>query len=47
MRIFLWLLNAVLLAAIVWAAWFWQPEIADETPLPGTHAAKQGSDARP
>lgn len=34
-------INAVLLALIVWAAFFWQPDV-DQAPLPGTHAAKLG-----
>ncbi len=34
-------LNVALLALIVWAAFFWQPDV-DQVPLPGTHAAKLG-----
>lgn len=33
--------NLVLLALIVWAAFFWQPDV-DQTPLPGTHEARLG-----
>ncbi len=34
-------LNVALLALIVWAALFWQPDV-DQTPLPGSQAAKLG-----
>ena len=34
-------LNVVLLALIVWAGFFWQPEV-DQAPLPGTHEARLG-----
>lgn len=44
MRTFLILLNAVLLAAIVFVVFFWQPRI-EEAPLPGTHDARLGKDA--
>lgn len=37
-------LNVVLLALIVWAGFFWQPEL-DQTPLPGTHEARLGQAA--
>lgn len=36
-------LNAVLLLAIVWTAFVWEPE-PDRTPLPGTHAARMVAD---
>lgn len=44
MKPFLVALNLALLAAIIWTAGFWHPQ-ADERPLPGTHAARVGSEA--
>ncbi|MFN4148267.1 MAG: hypothetical protein ACK4E4_01800 [Rhodocyclaceae bacterium] len=46
MRLFLILLNAVLLIAIVVVMFFWEPEL-DEAPLPGTHDARVGRDVVP
>ncbi len=43
MRTFLILLNIVLLAAIVFVVFFWQPQI-EEAPMPGTHDARLGRD---
>jgi copper(I)-binding protein len=43
MKKFLILLNGVLLLLIFGVAVFWHPE-PDRTPLPGTHAARVGSD---
>lgn len=44
MRKLLIALNVTLLALIVWAALFWQPEV-DRAPLPGTHEARLGQAA--
>jgi len=43
MKSLLILLNAALLALIVWAVFFWQPDV-DQAPLPGTHEARLGQD---
>lgn len=43
MRTLLVALNFLLLAAIIGAAFFWEPE-PDRTPLPGTHAARMVAD---
>lgn len=43
MRALLIALNVLLLALIIGAAFFWEPE-ADRTPLPGTHAARMVAD---
>lgn len=47
MRPLLILLNLALLVAIVVVAFFWQPAVEENKPLPGTHAARQGSDVSP
>lgn len=44
MRSLLIVLNLLLLAAIVFVTYFWQPEFP-EAPLPGTHAARIGQAA--
>lgn len=41
MKKLLVLLNIVLLAAIIWAGLFWQPD-SNQSPVPGTHAARLG-----
>lgn len=46
MRVGLILLNLALLAAIVYAVFFWQPTI-EEAPLPGTYAEKLGKEIPP
>ncbi|MFN3885022.1 MAG: hypothetical protein ACK4Q4_09730 [Rhodocyclaceae bacterium] len=46
MRLFLILLNAVLLFAIVFVMFFWEPEL-HEDPVPGTHDARVGRDVTP
>jgi len=43
MKAFLIFINVALLALIVWAGLFWQPEV-DQAPLPGTHEARLGQD---
>ncbi|MCX7897577.1 MAG: hypothetical protein N2441_06860 [Rhodocyclaceae bacterium] len=47
MRFVLIAINVLLLFALVWTAFFWQPEFEQTSPLPGTHAARQGKGLAP